>query len=447
MGALSIGLLILAAGAPWRAGVELGAPDWLEVGLSAQLRYEHLGAQFRRGFPADDDRALSSRILLGVRAGLPDAGVVMELQDSRLFFADDDAPVFTGLANPLELLQAHLHLRLDGLPAGGTLELKAGRMTMNVGSRRLVARNRFRNAINGFSGLDLRAVGRAGDVVRLFAVMPVSRRPQDAEGLLGGRVELDREATGTLFWGLRGGARPLIGDVRTELYVFGLHESDRPELPTRNRNFLSIGTRVLRPPARGRVDFELEGVMQAGTSRATANPEDLLDLDHFAGFVHLGAGVTAELPFSPRVAVLYDHVTGDQDPNDGRNGAFDQLFGAQRFEYGPTNLWAFLGRNNLRSPSVRLELQEAGLWEAFFAWRAGWRDQLGDGWRTAERRLGAELAGRFIGHQLEAGVRWAAIPGNFDLDLGVARAWLGELAAGEPAREPLYGYLQANLRI
>ena len=74
--------------------------------------------------------------------------------------------------NAAELLRAYLEYQGAG-PGAGTLRLRGGRITMDVGSRRFVARNRFRNTINGFTGFDAQWSSDEGHTLRAFYTLPV----------------------------------------------------------------------------------------------------------------------------------------------------------------------------------------------------------------------------------------------------------------------------------
>ena len=76
-----------------------------------------------------------------------------------------------------------------------------------------------------------------------------------------------------------------------------------------------------------------------------------------AGFAHASAGYTFDAAWTPRVRVAWDYASGDADPNDGQNNRFDTLFGARRFEYGPTGIYGAVFRANLNSPEIRLILK------------------------------------------------------------------------------------------
>ena len=98
-----------------------------------------------------------------------------EFQDSRAYLEDDNTPVGTGLVNTAELLRAYLDLSFDG-PFGGAHELQLGRLTMDIGSRRLVARNRFRNTSNAFTGVDWRWRNHMLDFTPEHAVVDMAQK-------------------------------------------------------------------------------------------------------------------------------------------------------------------------------------------------------------------------------------------------------------------------------
>ena len=78
-----------------------------------------------------------------------------EFIDSRITLETGNTPVTNGLVNEAALLQAYLAWKTPDLFGSGLdAAVEFGRQTMNIGSRRLVARNRFRNTINNFDGLD-----------------------------------------------------------------------------------------------------------------------------------------------------------------------------------------------------------------------------------------------------------------------------------------------------
>jgi hypothetical protein len=287
--------------------------------------------------------------------------------------------------------------------------------------------------------------------------MPVERRPDDERRLRDATVVLDRERKEGVFWGVLWEGGVVDPETRAELYVFGLHEQDSAQTATRDRRLVTPGARIVRAPAPGALDFEIESALQLGTSRATRDSGNTRDLDHRAWFGHGSLGYTIDTVWSPRLVLQYDYASGDADPDDDANGRFDTLYGARRFEFGPTGIYGAFARSNISSPALRVQVRPSTRIDAFAAYRPVWLAQARDAWTTSGVHDPSGAAGRFVGHQLEARVRWQLLPGNMLLDAGFANLWCGRFARtapirnvagdGEAVSRPTYVYAQLLFEI
>lgn len=434
----------LAAEEPLRIGPALGVPPGVRLGLEQRSRFEHLENEFHAS-AGPNATALVLRTLVFAEFSAGPWALGLELQDARAF-AREGTPLSPTLVNAAEPLRAYLAYRThDVWAAHDTLAVSAGRLTLDLGSRRLAARNAYRNTINGFTGLhvDWRA---ATQQVTCFAVMPVERSPTGLDALANNAFALDREATGALFWGALASSAVGAG-IALELYVFALHEADRAEQPSRNRRLFTPGGRLFRQPTAGAFDFQLELMLQRGRSRESVAGSDVADLRHEASFVHAAFGYEARLAPRPRLILVYDRASGDGDPTDRVNGRFDTLFGARRFDLGPTSLWGALARSNLESPGLAFNLTPHERLDAFGTFRLAYLASARDAWGPAGLRDPTGAAGRFIGQQFEAGIRWQVVPGNLSLELGAAILWRGRFAKTAPGArpgDPLYVYSQVT---
>ena len=422
-------------------------PPGASVSGVFRTRYAHLKNAFRAK-QSGDDRGLSLRANARLAWRWRSLFAATELMDARLYLTDGDTPLNGGLINPVALLQAHGGVVFDDpFGLGGSACARFGRMTMDVGSRRLIARNRFRNTINAFTGLDV-GWTEADRRFRVFMTLPVRRRPTAPDALAAHRIEYDTEGFDTLFTGFLYGA-PLGGEgvrIMAEVYVFGLYERDTPASRTRNRRLVTPGFRVVRASKKQVVDFELEAAFQAGRSRASTSDLDTDDLDHFAVFGHASVGYSPGWLARPRLLVQYDYASGDSDPDDTTNGRFDRLFGAQRFEYGPTGLYGALGRSNSQAVGVRIQVRLGDRLQACVGYRAAWLAARKDAWPSAEVRDPSGESGTFLGHQLEGRLRWKVLPPHVSAEVGFAHLWRGEFARTAPNRSmngnPTYLYTQ-----
>lgn len=423
------------ADAPWKIDDAIGS-DAISLTLEHRARYEGLSDPFRAanaGKAYTDVVAL--RTLLHGRVKLP-AGFTAgaELMDSRAYRTGDTVLNST-IVNPVELLRAYLEY--EGEANGGTLVARGGRITMDVGSRRFVARNRYRNTINGFTGIDLN--WKAGEErdrlnLRAFFTLPVQREPNPQSAANTRRryrdndVVFDTESFDVLFWGLfaaRDFDRLLfLDDVRGEVFLFGLHESDDADRPTRNRQLYTPGFRLFRRPAQEVVDFTVEVAVQAGQSRSGAGSTQ--ELDHLAAFVHGTLGYTFDAPWTPRLAFQLDYASGDSSPSDGNNERFDTLFGARRFDYGPTGIYGPFARANVITPGLRLQLKPCKTVSAFTAVRSFWLASKTDGWTTSGVSDPLGESGDHVATQIEFRVRWHVLPKNVLLEAGYAHLFAGE---------------------
>jgi hypothetical protein len=434
--------IVHAEDAPWRIDTAFDTPGWLSITGSYRLRYEHMNNTFRIVGP-EQDELLVSRLRLHARATGERFYGGMEIEDSRAWLDQDLTPVGTDDVNVLEPLRVYAGYRTD------KIDVQVGRITMNVGSRRFVARNATRNTTNAFTGIDVRWTLPEGRGLRAFLTMPVARLPNnlERERLRNNKFELDQEHTERVFWGLYLSNIRLAADFDTDWYLLGIKEEDRPGVPTRNTDFLTAGLR-LRKAADTWV-FEFESAFQFGTTRASILPSDVTELDHRAWFAH--AELTSGLrgAWNPKLILRLDYASGDKDPDDGEFNRFDTLFGARRWEFGVTGLYGVFARSNIVSPGVGVRLKPKPEFDVRVDYRPGWLASDRDFLTTAVLRDRDGNSGSFVGHQLELRLRWIPPTGNLSVDFSTAYLHKGEFLENVPLAPPgdhvFYWYFGTSL--
>lgn len=408
-----------ASAEPWGLRETVKAPNWLSISGSYRLRYESLDNSFRAN-PASSDQILAGRLLIDAVADFGGVRLGTELQDSRADLHGTGTPLDESLVNPAELLRAYVGVRRpNAFLEGDCLDITAGRVAFDLGSRRLVARNRYRNTSNAFSGVRSVWTGPGRTRVESFFLLPVYRQPTDAARLAANSPAWDDETWDTRFWGVAAEQRGLAGSLTAEFYLLGLSEAQNLEREVGGRRLRTAGTRWHSEPGRGTWDFEIETALQFGRSRIPEAPASA-ELEHGAGLVHVHVGRTWSAPGSPRFALLYDFASGDRDPSDDRNDRFDSLYGARRFEFGPTSIYGPISRGNLNAPGVRFEAQPSPRLDSFAGYRALFLASSRDALPEAELQDSSGAAGRFVGGQLEARLRFSLLPGILLLEFGGA---------------------------
>ncbi|MCK4494480.1 MAG: alginate export family protein, partial [Methylococcales bacterium] len=320
---------------------------------------------------------------------------------------------------------------------GSQSTLRGGRITMNVGSRRLLARNRFRNTINAFTGLDWQwQLGHKK--IRAFYTLPIQRLNS---GYIGNnRQKFDREHINVRFWGLYYSQPTFSAFNEGEAFVFGLNENDTSGRKTKNRDLYTLGFRLWRKPSIGKFDYQLEAAYQFGTSRSSK--KSTKDLAHWAHFHHAEIGYHFDAPLSPRLFIQYDYASGDKDPNDSNNNRFETLYGARRFDFGPTSTYGPFARGNLNSPALRLNLKPSKNFSTLFSLRGFWLASVNDQWTGAA----INDTDAYIGTQIEARLRWDVLPKNVRLEGGIAHIFAGDLMKNAHKKDSTYVYSQMVLK-
>ena len=432
---------------PWRLQSALGLPDGVRVDGSIRPRYEALANPFVSG-RTDDDEFLGVQSLLhaefdiGSRTPLTLGG---ELVDSRFIMGNETGGAAAEI-NTLEPVQAYLAWRpRDFLAQGAKLDLTAGRFTMDVGSRRLVARANYRSILVAFDGV--RAVWTTKDklAVTLAYTAPVTREPADTPSALDNEVALDAQFDNVRL-GVAHIDMPLPNDLRGELYLVDLHEDDDSNAATRNRDLATLGVRLRHLPAKGKFDFDLELAHQTGSQRATTSPLDVTSLSHDAQMAHLEAGFSFDAPWSPRIALQYDFASGDASPTDNKSGRFDPLFGDRAFEFGPTSTFGFISRTNLSSPGIRLEVKPDADSDAYLMLRQVRLAEARDSLANSSVRDTTGASGKDAGLQLEGRYRHWLVKDSLRLSVGAAVVFEGDFLKTAPNAtgmgDPVYGFTE-----
>lgn len=421
----------------------LGTPEGWTITGSARVRIEGIEGQYRPKV-SGQDQMLSFRTALFVERDTGPVRIGAELMDGRAYLEGNNSSVGAGDVNTLEFIQAYLGFDFGAaLGKGSTSSLTVGRLTQNIGSQRLVAKNElFPNTENSLTGAAFDWRNAAHDSLRLFWGMPTIHLPSDAQGVHHNRVQWDRQSLDVQFFGGSFTKGKVFGGTM-EIYGYGLIERDAPRFATRNRRLFTPGIRFARAPKRGTFDYDAEFAYQTGQVRATTAASDTRDLDVSAYLVHLGMGRSFAGAWAPRLSIALDHASGDRG-RPGSYGRFDGLYGSRRIEFGPSGLYGAISRSNFTSPEARVEVVPAKRWDALMAYRPIWLDTIHDGFSGLDLRDPTGTRGRFAGHQVEARVRYWVVPKLARLDTGFAYLAKGRLlreAANVRSREDTrYGY-------
>lgn len=411
---LLIGPIASADDTPVRLSRALDIADSVSISLIHRSRFENLVDNVQPG-TSRNDQVLAQRTLFDVQYTGSLFSAELELADMRQSLADSDSVISTATVNSTDVLQANLGLRLG---ANHDTWLRFGRFTEDWGSRRLMARNRFRNTINAWDGLVLHQSLANNVELKAMATQVVNRLPGDRQSLLDNKHQSDRSYDARRFYGLHAELPDLFSDWRGEAYVYLLREKDTADLQTANRRLNSIGFRLRSASGPGAWDLELESVLQTGKRRASSNPLDTRDIDHQAFFQYAGLGYSFDNPLNLRVMFEFDYASGDADPFDGDNERFDSLFGPTTFEFGVVGLYNPFNRSNLVTPGLRLSADLSSRVDVLAVYRHFWLAEAKDSWgRTGIRDVSGQ-SGDYLGQHLQLRLRWDVIPGNMQVESG-----------------------------
>lgn len=414
-----------------------------DIDFFLRARVEGIDGQFRPGVPADDI-ALLLRTQFTAEYDAGPFRIGGEIVDARAYFQRRQSSANTTEIDALEPVQAYL--RSDFSKA---VTVTLGRFTMNQGSRRLVSRQVFRNSTNAFTGARIDLADKQGDRASLFWTMPLSRLPDDRDGLDSNRFALDRERPGLQFFGASATSRKLGGGLTIEAYLYRLAEADAPGIATRDRKLWTTGLRVVLPPAKGKTDFEIEGAWQGGTTRGSTRADDLTDLPVSAWFLHADLGHSFAGRWAPRLVAQLDIASGDGPGS--TYSRFDPLYGARAFEFGPTSLYGAVSRSNLVSVEGRVEISPRKKWDGYVAVRPLWLYSATDSFSGTGVRDSAGRSGRYAGTQLDLRARYWIVPKHLRFATGFATLFKGGFltrAPGAPATgDTHYGYGELALTL
>ena len=405
-------LWLITFAAPAAAQTAPVEKSGLLVTGSSRLRYEIIDGQPRAGFNTSDD-LLSIRTTLAVQWKSNDWTIGAESYDSRAYLADQGTPLTTGEINAVELVQAYVG-RTISLTPRTTLALQGGRMLLNLGSRRLVAADDYRNTTNSYTGVRADLKAPDGWAATAIYTLPQQRLPDRFGSLQHNAVRPDRESFDLVLWGGVASKAHVLGRTSVEASFLHLGERDSVRLATRDRSLNTVGLRVFQDARAQQLDYEIEMFLQSGraslsTARASARP--VVD----ARFVHVEIGYSWPSGWQPRVSFEYDRASGDAPGGD--YGRFDTLFGMRRAELAPAGLYNAIGRANLSAPAVRLEVTPGKRTDGFVSIRPIWLAERTDSFSTTSVRDPSGLAGDYAGGQIDARFRYWVIPDRLRLEI------------------------------
>jgi len=380
-----------------------------DVSGSFRVRYESLNNPI---FPTSStareqsNQRLSTRFIVNSTVSYQNLAATIEIRDSRVFLDENDPTLTANQVNTLEPTQFFITYKPER--ESGLYEvsaIKVGRMELDYGSRRLLAKTAYRNATNSYDGIVVEA--RVADwQVHGVYVLPVSRFPTDSESLDGNERAFDKSFSERKFFGVYAASK----DNNVKLQSYWLKEDDSEALATKNRDLYTLSVDYTQPFDNGLIT-NIEVVGQTGTSYQTASANDTVEKDvrAYMLFGYVGKQITDNTFLRAEV----DYISGDNDTSDDTISDFDTLYGVRRFDFGPTDVYQAMPRRNLKAVGLRSVSKPAKAHNIMLGYKAMW-------YQKAPQDVDS-----FIGHQVEARWRYQVRP-ELRLVLGGAYLKKGE---------------------
>lgn len=426
----------------------LSLPDNFSLDITHRTRYETLANQFRAGHSGGDQAISLYTSVLGTYRG-SSYRLVGELIDARAYLDDTGSSIDANTVDAVEPAQLYLGLDLDQLidpiaKTGAKVDWMVGRFAYTMGAGRLIGRNKFRNMPNMFAGTKLEIATTPDQGLVAFWLMPQIRRPSDLAAVLENEIQIDQQNLHSQLYGAQWYTGIPSGD-RLEVFGYRQVESDDGlRIQTRDVRQNLLGLRLLRKPAPGHFDFDVEGGVQWGKAHATTRQSDARMLDVWAQYAYAQFGYAFETAFPVRLSLQYDYGSGDQDPNDNTLQAFDGRYGPVRGDLGPTALFTHVVRTNVHAPGINLATQPTPRLNTFTGVKGVW---------LASRRAPMGItgvvdpsgqSGRYVGTQLETYLDYVLVPEHVTFETGIAVMFNGEFMNNAPNAtglgDPKYGW-------
>jgi Alginate export len=430
----------------WNLRDALHLPAWLSVGVEQRTRYESLSDAFKGSAGANalqksqgGDQQIALQTDVWLQAKLNKFRFAVEFMDARTTGQDRGAnnavpyPINNSSADTLDFVQAYVDWADQNVANSGLgTEVKVGRQSMDLGSRRLVARPVFRNTANNFTGIRTRVIDYDKWQLNAFVTMPVLRYPNynsiTPNQNMQNDQQWDQEDTHTWFSGGILEGSNVYKELNAEAYLYNLDEGDSSRNATRNRRYFTSGLRFYQKPSKGHFDFQAEGMGQFGTVKyaATGTYANTTQI-HEAWSSHLEAGYTFDMPWTPRFFLEYDYASGSSNWKNSSGLAvdrrFDPLYGASDFDFGPTGIYGAFQRSNINSPGYKFNFSPRNDLEFSLQQRLVWLASAGDCWggNTCTAATTPALAngkGTNVGDQIGVRGRY-----NYNTSLNFEAGW------------------------
>lgn len=263
------------------------------------------------------------------------------------------------------------------------MTFRIGRQELQYGAERLISPLDWGNLRRRFEGAKVftKAWGWSIDA---FAVFPVKND----------RFKLDDRDQKVEFYGLYGTGR-LNKQVKTDLYFLVLKNNNKVANSNSNvgsRSIYTPGTRVWGNV--DNLDYEAELAGQFGSFAGDRV---------WAWMATAGGGYTFEdCDWKPRVGLLYDYASGDDDPTDGTHGTFNQHFPLGHAWLGYMDL---VGRQNIHALKVQVKVKPYKNVISWIDFHSFWVDEDKDALYSAgggaTRRNISGAGSNFVGNELD----------------------------------------------
>ncbi len=401
-------------------GGNVVAPKIRGLKMGFEIRHRFEGRQNNDGNRQNrgtDFTLQRTRIYLDADVNKNVRGFV-KLQDSRTWGAEQNT---VGNLARVDLLEGYAELRnlgdLNSLLTN--VEVRAGRWQQWYGNHRWFGTLNWANQSRSYDGLRVRYDNKKNAWVDLWGYQIQERDTGGASGDIGNGSRIsgsgganvggvgtslsgDTSTTDEIFWGFYSGIkvaegltvepytaiRQIAGDRRDQGNTSGIGRNSGTKETRYHIGARIVGKNIPWLPG---VDFTFEQAFQRG--RTTSGSGRLgaasKSIDAYGGAYNVGY-TFKNVPWTPRVGYGYVFASGDDDPNDGDNKTFSQLYPTGHATMGYID---FMAWQNIRDHQFHLTFKPTKKLLVKATWHNFSADQRTDSWYTVAGGARANSSG------------------------------------------------------